>query len=127
MTVLYRPVDPERSRRRVDGQLVKLSAHRARKEDKARRVTETDRRTEQAAHDLEAELAAGYAEMLYLGLVCVSAPTRDGLEAECRAVEHGARAAQLGLRVLHGRQDRAWAAALPFGLASPDLSDEVGL
>jgi hypothetical protein len=33
----------------------------------------------------------------------------------------------MGLRVLHGRQDVAWAASLPFGLAEPGLLEVAGL
>lgn len=127
MTVIHRPVDPRRSHRRIDSQLVKLGAHRARKEERSRRVTETDRRTEQSVHDLEAELASGYAETVYLGLVTVTAPSADELDDRCHRTEHAARSAQLGLRVLHGRQDVAWAASLPLGLTEPGLLELVGL
>jgi hypothetical protein len=33
----------------------------------------------------------------------------------------------LGLRVLDGRQDVAWAATLPFGLVDPGLLEVMGL
>jgi hypothetical protein len=127
LTVVHRPLDPERSQRRIESQLVKLSAHRARKEDRQQRVTEADERTETAVHDLETELASGYSEVLYLGLVSVAAPSLDELDAAGRRVEQSARAHGMGLRVLHGRQDTGWAATLPFGLVGPGLLDEVGL
>lgn len=127
MTVLHRGIEPERSQRRIESQLVKLSAHRARKQDRQQRVTETDERTELAVRDLEAELASGYSEVLYLGLVCASGTTIEALDATGRRVEQAARAHGMGLRVLHGRQDVAWAATLPFGLVAPGLLDEVGL
>jgi hypothetical protein len=127
VTVVHRPLDPERSQRRIESQLVKLSAHRARKEERQRRVTETDERTEAAVRDLETELASGYSEVLYLGLVSVASPSVEELDAAGRRVEQSARAHGMGLRVLHGRQDTAWAASLPFGLVSPGLIDEVGL
>jgi hypothetical protein len=127
MTVLHRPLAPERSQRRIESQLVKLSAHRARKEDRQRRVTEADERTEQAVRDLEAELASGYSEVLYLGLVAITAASLEELDAAGRRVEQAARSHGMGLRVLHRRQDVAWVASLPFGLAAPGLLDEVGL
>jgi len=127
MTVLHRPLDPERSQRRIESQLVKLTANRVRKAERDRRVTEADERTEQAVRDLEAELASGYSEVLYLGLVCVSASSLDELDAAGRRVEHAARAHGMGLRVLHGRQDVAWAASLPFGLAEPGLLEVAGV
>lgn len=126
-TVLYRPIDPARSQRRVDSQLVKLSAHRARKEEKGRRVTETDRRTEGAVQELEGDLASGHGEVLYLGLVCVSAPSLETLNERWQRTEQAARAAQMGLRVLYGRQDVAWAASLPCGLTEPGALELVGL
>lgn len=127
MTVLHRPLDPERSQRRIESQMVKLTANRVRKQDKDRRVTETDLRTEQAVHDLESELASGFAEVLYLGLVTVSARGVEDLDAAGRRLEQAARARGMGLRVLHGRQDVAWAASLPFGLAEPGLLEVVGV
>lgn len=127
MAVAYRPIDPERSRKRIESQMIKHSANRAIKAERDRRVTETDRRAEEAVGELEAELASGYAEMLYLGLVTVSAPTIDELDAAGRRVEQAARAQGMSLRVLHGRQDVAWAAALPFGLADPSVLDLVGV
>jgi hypothetical protein len=127
MTVVHQPLDPERSQRRIESQMVKLTANRQRKIERDRRVTEADLRTEQAVHDLEAELAAGHTEVLYLGLVSVSAPTVDELDAVARRTEQAARAHGMGLRVLHGRQDLAWAATLPFGLAGPGLLEVVGV
>lgn len=127
MTVVHRPLDPDRSQKRIESQLVKLSAHRARKEDRQRRVTEADERTEAAVRDLETELASGFTEVLYLGLVSACARTIDELDATGRRIEQTARAHGLGLRVLHGRQDIAWTASLPFGLVRPGLLDEAGL
>lgn len=127
VTVMHRSLDPERSQRRIESQLVKLSAHRAHKQDRQRRVTEADERTEQAVRDLEAELASGYSEVVYVGLVCVTAPTVEELDGAARRVEQAARAHGMGLRVLHGRQDVAWAASLPFGLAEPRLLEVAGV
>ena len=128
MTVVHRPLDPERSQKRIESQLVKLSAHRARKEDRQRRVTEADERTEAAVRDLETELASGFTEVLYLGLVSASAARPSTSSTPPAAGSNRPPAAHgLGLRVLHGRQDIAWAASLPFGLVRPGLLDEAGL
>jgi hypothetical protein len=89
-------------------------------------VTEVELRTEQAVHELESELASGYLETLYLGLVCVTAPTIEDLDVRCQTVEQAARAAQMGLRLLHGRQDVAWAATLPLGLVEPGALELMG-
>jgi hypothetical protein len=126
LTVVHCPLDPATSQRRIEGQLAKLAAHEERKHEKDRRITEQDLRTEDAVHALEMEVASGHSEVLYLGLVTVSAPSLDALDA-CRHVVQSARSHGLGLRVLHGRQDLAWAAALPFGLVDPGRLAVMGL
>jgi hypothetical protein len=127
MTVVHFPIDPSTSQRRIESQLAKLAAHKERKHEKDRRVTEEDLRTEDAVHALEQEVASGHSEVLYLGLLTVSAPSLDALDEASRHVVQSARSHGLGLRVLHGRQDAAWAATLPFGLADPGLLEVIGL
>lgn len=127
MTVVHFPLDPSTSQRRIESQLAKLAAHKERKHEKDRRVTEQDLRTEDAVHALEEEVASGHTEVLYLGLLTVSAPSLDALDDASRQVIQSARSHGLGLRVLHGRQDVAWAATLPFGLAEPGLLEVMGL
>jgi hypothetical protein len=53
--------------------------------------------------------------------VTVSASTEEELEEHSDVVEQLAREAGIELRVLDGRQDIAWAAALPLGLAPQTL------
>jgi hypothetical protein len=127
MSVVHFPVDPSTSQRRIESQLAKLAAHKQRKHEKDRRVTEEDLRTEDAVHALEEEVAFGHSEVLYLGLLTVSAPSLDALDDASRQVIQSARSHGLGLRVLHGRQDVAWAATLPFGLVEPSLLEVMGL
>jgi hypothetical protein len=67
------------------------------------------------------ELGAGYAEMPYVGLVGVTASSEADLEASCELVEQLARETGLELRSLDGRQDLAWAANLPLGIAPRSL------
>lgn len=127
MTVVHFPLDPSTSQRRIESQLAKLAAHKERKHEKDRRVTEEDLRTEDAVHALEEEVASGHSEVLYLGLLTVSAPSLDALDDASRHVAQSARSHGLGLRVLHGRQDVAWAATLPFGLVEPGMLEVMGL
>jgi hypothetical protein len=127
MTVVHVPLDPSTSQRRIESQLAKLAAHKERKHEKDRRVTEQDLRTEDAVHALEEEVASGHSEVLYLGLLTVSAPSLEALDDACRHTMQSARSHGLDLRVLHGRQDVAWAATLPFGLAEPGLLEVMGL
>jgi hypothetical protein len=121
MTVIYCPVSTYRSRRRIERDLVKLDSDAQTKQDKGRRVDARHRRATQALLDREDELVAGYGVMTYLGLVAVSAPSEEELETQCELVEQLGREAGLELQGLDGRQDLAWAATLPLGIAPRSL------
>lgn len=121
VTVVLVPVPTHQSRRRIERDLVKLESDAATKEDKGRRVDARHRRATQALLDREEELVAGYTEIAYCGLVTVTARTEDELEEHAEIVEQLARESGLDLRLLDGRQDLAWAAGLPFGLAPRKL------
>lgn len=121
MTVVLRPVGAHQSRRRIERDLVKLESDAAAKEEKGRRVDARHRRATRALVEREEELVAGYAEMAYVGLVTVSAVSEDELDEHAEIVEQLAREAGMDLRRLDGRQDLAWAATLPLGLAPRTL------
>jgi hypothetical protein len=121
MTVTMVPVPPRQSRRRIERDLVKLESDAASKEERGRRVDARHQRATQVLLEREDELVAGYAEMAYVGLVGVAAWTEDDLEAQAGVVEQLAFECGMELRVLDGRQDLAWAASLPFGLAPRSL------
>ena len=120
-TVCLMPVSTWQSRRRIERDLVKHESDAATKEEKGRRVDARHRRATQALLDREEELVAGYAEMAYVGLVTVTARNGDELDEHCEITEQLAREAGMELRSLDGRQDLAWAAALPLGLAPRTL------
>lgn len=121
MTVVLVPVSTHQSRRRIERDLVKLESDATTKEEKGRRVDARHRRAAQALLDREEELVAGYPEMAYVGLVTVSARDLDELESHSEIVEQLARETGMDLRLLDARQDLAWAAALPLGLAPDHL------
>lgn len=121
MTVYLQPVSTYQSRRRIERDLVKLESDAVTKEEKGRRIDARHRRATQALLDREEELVAGYPEMGYAGLVTVSARTLDELDEHSQIVEQLAREGGMDLRVLDGRQDLGWAAALPLGLAPATL------
>ena len=121
MTVIYCPVSTYRSRKRIERDLVKLDSDAQTRQDKGRRVDARHRRATQSLLDREEELVAGYAEMTYLGLVGVTAASEEELLEHCDVVEQLGRETGLELRALDGRQDLAWAAALPLGLAPRTL------
>lgn len=121
VTVVLVPVPTHQSRRRIERDLVKLESDAATKEDKGRRVDARHRRATQALLDREEELVAGFSEVAYTGLVTVTAASEEQLDEHCEIVEQLARESGLDLRLLDGRQDIAWAAALPLGLAPKTL------
>lgn len=121
MTVVLVPVSTHQSRRRIERDLVKLESDAATKEEKGRRVDARHRRATQALLDREEELVAGYPEMAYVGLVTVSAKDLDELDAHGEVIEQLARETGMDFRLLDARQDLAWAAALPLGLAPNHL------
>jgi hypothetical protein len=121
ITVVLVPVSTHPSRRRIERDLVKLESDATTKEDKGRRVDARHRRATQALLDREEELVAGYPEMAYAGLVTVSAQDLDELEEHGEVIEQLARETGMDLRLLDARQDLAWAATLPLGVAPAHL------
>ena len=119
LTVIFEPVAPSVSRRRIDRDSIKLDTDATTRADKGRRVDAGHRRLQAAVAEREAELTAGYAEVAYGGLVTVTADDAAGLLGACDECEQVAREHGLELRPLNGRHDTAFAAALPlgFGLA----------
>lgn len=121
MTVSLVPLPTHASRRRIERGLVALDSDATTKEGAGRRVDARHRRATQALLDREAELVAGFPEVAYCGLVTVSATTIERLDEQGEVLEQLARENGMDLRVLHARQDVAWAAALPLGLAPSTL------
>ena len=116
LTVLFEPVAPSASRRRVDRDSIKLDTDATSRAERGRRVDAGHRRLQAAVAEREAELVAGYAEVGYAGLVTVTADDDHTLRAACDECEQIAREHGLELRPLDGRLDIAFAAALPLGL-----------
>ena len=116
LTVIFEPVPPSASRRRVDRDSIKLDTDATSRAERGRRVDAGHRRLQAAVAEREAELVAGYAEVTYAGLVTVTADDDVTLRAACDECEQIAREHGLELRPLDGRQDIAFAAALPLGL-----------
>ena len=116
VTVIFEPVAPAESRRRVRRDAIRLETDAATREERGRRVDGGHRRLQSAVAEREAELVAGYAEVAYAGIVTVTAADRDHLDGACAETEHLAREHGLELRALHGRHDTGFATALPLGL-----------
>jgi len=116
-TMIYEPVAPSASRRRIDSESIKLESDAVTKQEKGRRVSAQHRRNQAAVAEREQELVAGFVEFDFTGLVTVSASNEDELWSGCDHVEQVAREHGLELRAMDGRHDVGWAAALPFGLS----------
>lgn len=121
MTVILAPVPAHQSQRQIERDLVKLESDADTKTQQGRRIDARHRRATQTLLDREEELVAGYAEIGYAGLVTVIAARSDELDEHAEIIEQLAREAGMELRCLDGRQDVAWAAALPLGLAPRTL------
>jgi hypothetical protein len=116
LTVILEPVAPSAARRRIDRDAIRLDTDASTRSDRGRRVGAGHRRLQSEVVEREAELVAGYAEVAYAGLVTVTAADEARLQEASEQVEHVAREHGLELRSLDGRQDVAFAAALPLGL-----------
>jgi hypothetical protein len=115
VTVIFEPVAPSASRRRIDRESIKLETDAAAREQKGRRVDGGHRRLQQAVAEREAELVAGYAEVAYAGIITVTADEQAQLDVACDETEQVAREHGLDIRPLDGRHDVAFA-GLPLGI-----------
>jgi hypothetical protein len=111
----FEPVAPSKSRRRIDRDSTRLAADEEQRSRTGFRIGAAHRRAQEAVHEREAELVAGYAELDFVGFVIVSA--RDEAELERGAAEFEQATAQSGLHVrpLDGRHDLGLVCSLPVG------------
>jgi hypothetical protein len=63
----------------------------------------------------EVELASGYAECLYTGMLTISAQSAELLDQQSADLEQVAANAGIELQPLWGRQADGWVASLPLG------------
>lgn len=115
-TVMFKPVPPSASHRRIEKELTKLDADQLSRIEAGQRVTAEHRRTREAVEVREEELVSGFAEVAFCGIVTVSATSMEALELATGEFESSALQAGLGLRPLDFQQDLGWAASLPLGL-----------
>lgn len=110
-TLLVEPVPASKAFREIRRAKVERAADAA---QRSRIGRIEDEATRAEAADLvrrEQDLVAGHGDMRFVGLVTVSANTRDELAAACRATETAAAQAMCELRLLAGQQGQAFAAA----------------
>ncbi|GHD46238.1 SCO6880 family protein [Mycetocola manganoxydans] len=115
VTLLYRPIDAAKAAAIVEAD-VRASTFNLQSSDKptARSMTAT-----RAALATAQEEASG-AGLVNFGLLVTATVMHASQEADARAaIDNLSATARLRLRVVHGSQDSAFAAALPLGLVLP--------
>lgn len=115
LSLLFEPVAPSRSRRRVDRDATRLAADEEQRSRAGFRIGARHHRARQAVAEREAELVAGYAEFDFAGFVTVTAADPETLARSCAEHEQAAAQAGLELRPLDGRHDLGLLCALPLG------------
>lgn len=114
-TCVFEPVAPSQSDSDVDRERTRREANI---ETRRRKGFIIRRAEEKAVGEVEArevELAAGYAECLYTGLLTLTAQSEELLAAQSADLEQVAANAGIELQPLWGRQGDGWVASLPLG------------
>jgi hypothetical protein len=124
-TILFEPVTARDSARRVRRDATRIHADEQQRQRGGWRIDAAHHRTRDEIDEREAELAAGYAELNYLGLLTVTAATPAQLEASCRSVEDAAAQTGLEVRRLNGNHHHLLPVAVGF-LGRPVSRPRVG-
>lgn len=115
VTLLYRPIDAARAAAMVEADVRAASFNLSAADRPSARNVQSTR----AAFATAAEEAAG-AGLVNFGMLITATVTDREREADARAaIDNLTATARLRVRVVHGSQDSAFAAALPLGLVLP--------
>lgn len=117
VVVIHEPVGPRASQKAVESAAAKIGSDEEHRLRTGFRVGAHHRRVRVALDEREDELAAGFGEFSYAGVVVVSAPSLDALDKACADVDDVAAGCGVELRPLNGRHDLGVAAALPLARA----------
>ncbi|MBW3643455.1 MAG: hypothetical protein KY447_11130 [Actinobacteria bacterium] len=117
LALVFEPVAPSASRRRIERDATRLSSDTEQRRRAGFRIGFGDVRLADEVAEREAELGAGHAEVAMVAVVVVSAPDPAALARRCADEEQAAAAAGVELRRLDGRHHLALAWSLPLGLA----------
>jgi hypothetical protein len=127
LAVVMQPVPPRVSRRRINSETAAVDTAVQMRERHAFRVPAHLAQAHADIDRRDAELAAGFPEYAYLGLVDAVGADRTALDDACAALaDLAARCGIADLRPLHGRHHLAWPATLPFGLAPARTTTGTG-
>ncbi|MFK8023604.1 MAG: SCO6880 family protein [Ilumatobacter sp.] len=114
-TTVFEPVAPSRSDDDVDRERTQREANIETRRRKGFIVRRTDEKAVAEVESREIELAAGYVECLFTGLLTLTAPTAELLNQQSSDLEQVAANAGIELQPLWGRQGAGWVASLPLG------------
>ncbi|MBW3613713.1 MAG: hypothetical protein KY439_00160 [Actinobacteria bacterium] len=117
VAVVYEPVAPAASRRAIRREMAKLDSDAEHRSRAGFRVPAAVHRAAEAVAEREAELADGYPELDYAGLVTLSAPDAGALARASAALIQVAAGVGVELRPLDGRHGAGVGACLPLARA----------
>lgn len=115
LTTVFEPVPPSKSDSDVDRERTQREANIESRRRKGNIIRRADTKAVTEVEAREIELSAGFVECRYTGLVTLSAPTEDDLDAQGADMEQAAANAGVELQPLWGRQGDGWVSSLPLG------------
>lgn len=115
LTTVFEPVAPSRSDGDVDRERTQREANIETRRRKGFIVRRIDEKAVAEVESREAELAAGYVECMYTGLLTLTASTADELDSKSADLEQAAANSGIELQLLVGRQAAGWVSSLPLG------------
>lgn len=114
-TTVFEPLSPSRSDSDVDRERTQREANIETRRRKGFIVRRADEKAVAEVESRESELASGYVECLFTGLLTVTAPTLEFLDQHAADLEQVAANAGIELQPLWGRQADGWVSSLPLG------------
>ena len=115
ITMVFEPVTPSDSDAEVDAETSKREANIESRRRKGVRVRSVDEKALDAVANRELELTQGFAEMNFVGLVTMTAPTRKAIAASGSEMELTAARSGVELQPLLAQQAAGWVSSLPLG------------
>jgi len=114
MSVVFEPIPPAKSATDIQRQLTKLDTDERLAHEFKRRVKSSTHRARASVLQRDEELAAGFPEMRYYGVVTISAPDQDSLVRACEEFESSAGTGGLVVAPCDGEHDLGWTGSLPL-------------
>jgi hypothetical protein len=115
VTVVMEPVPIRKAASAANREMASLESDADEKVRRQFRVTAKDKRRMNDVETREKELAVGFHEFTFVGLVTVTASDVDDLDDACAQVEQSAAQALLDLRPVDARHVEGLVASLPLG------------